>query len=219
MVNFIDRESMRPGRYRVTTEAGESYYVNLERADEPTVVGTPLNAEVFNKLQNDLKNDATTAVSTLQSNIKNGSVVAAKATNATNATNATKATQDGSGKNITNTYATKAELGEYAKTADLEAGSITVSEAKSVRFHPAAVEIQAGEAMAPLAEGGLYVVEFKNHFGLLIVRSGAGVNEFDLLDYRVTYHGRTNSILVRINEATALVDGTMIFYLIGMLEV
>lgn len=41
------------------------------------------------------------------------------ATNATNATNATKATQDADGNVITDTYATKTELGAKADTADL----------------------------------------------------------------------------------------------------
>ena len=49
-ITFQDRESARPGRYKVTTENGTSYYVNLERADEPIVIGTPLNAAVLNSL-------------------------------------------------------------------------------------------------------------------------------------------------------------------------
>lgn len=45
---FVDRKPTRPNRYKVTTENGEAYYVTLERADEPTVEGTPLNAETLN---------------------------------------------------------------------------------------------------------------------------------------------------------------------------
>mgnify|MGYP007111701762 CR=1 FL=1 len=47
---FIDRKPTRPNRYKVTRENGEAYYVTLERADEPTVEGTPLNAETLNGL-------------------------------------------------------------------------------------------------------------------------------------------------------------------------
>lgn len=45
---FEDRVSTYPNRYRVTPSSGSAYYVTLERADEPTVLGTPLNAETFN---------------------------------------------------------------------------------------------------------------------------------------------------------------------------
>lgn len=47
---FEDRQSTMPGRYKVTTETGDSYYVTLERADEPIAVGTPLNAATMNTL-------------------------------------------------------------------------------------------------------------------------------------------------------------------------
>ena len=48
---FIDRKPTRPNRYRITPEnGGTSYYVTIERADEPTVEGTPLNAATLNAL-------------------------------------------------------------------------------------------------------------------------------------------------------------------------
>ena len=50
---FIDRQSAKPRRYKVIPEKGEPYYVVLERADEPIVDGTPLNAETFNSILND----------------------------------------------------------------------------------------------------------------------------------------------------------------------
>lgn len=53
-ITFVDRESVYPNRYLVTPENGDSYYLTLERADEPTVGGTPLNAETFNQLIADL---------------------------------------------------------------------------------------------------------------------------------------------------------------------
>ena len=54
-ITFVDRESTSPNRFLVTPENGGSpYYIVLERADEPTVTGTPLNAETFNQLIADL---------------------------------------------------------------------------------------------------------------------------------------------------------------------
>ena len=48
---FVDRKPTRPNRYKVTPEnGGTPYYVTLERADEPTVEGTPLNAASLNAL-------------------------------------------------------------------------------------------------------------------------------------------------------------------------
>lgn len=47
---FKDRKSVYPNRYKVTPTSGESYYVYLERADEPSETGTPLNAATFNGL-------------------------------------------------------------------------------------------------------------------------------------------------------------------------
>lgn len=49
-MEFVDRVSAYPGRYIMTTADGSASYVILERADEPTVVGTPLNAETFNAM-------------------------------------------------------------------------------------------------------------------------------------------------------------------------
>jgi hypothetical protein len=49
--NFVDRVATKPNRYKVTPEnGGEPYYAILERADEPVVEGTPLNAETLNNL-------------------------------------------------------------------------------------------------------------------------------------------------------------------------
>ena len=47
---FEDRSSIYPHRYLLTNVNGEKSYITLERADEPVVEGTPLNAETFNAL-------------------------------------------------------------------------------------------------------------------------------------------------------------------------
>ena len=49
-MEFQDRVSAYPNRYLLTRDDGSKYYVILERADEPIVPGTPLNAETFNGL-------------------------------------------------------------------------------------------------------------------------------------------------------------------------
>lgn len=49
-LGFINRISKYPNKYKVTKEDGTSYYVTLERADEPTQEGTPLNAAILNQL-------------------------------------------------------------------------------------------------------------------------------------------------------------------------
>jgi hypothetical protein len=51
---FVDRQSAYPNRYKITKADGSTEYVTLERADEPTVEGTPLNAETFNKIIDEL---------------------------------------------------------------------------------------------------------------------------------------------------------------------
>lgn len=47
---FVDRKPTRPNRYKITRENGDTYYVTLERADEPTEEGTPLNATTLNEM-------------------------------------------------------------------------------------------------------------------------------------------------------------------------
>lgn len=54
---FEDRESAYPNRYRVIPESGDAYYVVLERADEPVTPGTPLNAETFNRMREEISNE------------------------------------------------------------------------------------------------------------------------------------------------------------------
>ena len=51
---FVDRESAYPNRYRVAPDNGNAFYAVLERADEPVTPGTPLNAETFNGMRNEI---------------------------------------------------------------------------------------------------------------------------------------------------------------------
>lgn len=52
---FEDRLSAYPNRYLVKDSDGNTSYVTLERADEPVRPGTPLNAETFNGMQNEIQ--------------------------------------------------------------------------------------------------------------------------------------------------------------------
>ena len=54
-MEFIDRVSAYPNRYVMTDENGNTSLVYLERADEPTVPGTPLNAETFDAMADAIK--------------------------------------------------------------------------------------------------------------------------------------------------------------------
>ena len=54
-LTFVDRESTYPNRYLVTPDNGSAYYALLTRADEPVTPGTPLNAETFNQMMDELK--------------------------------------------------------------------------------------------------------------------------------------------------------------------
>lgn len=49
-MEFIDRVSAYPNRYKMTDEEGNVSHVVLERDDDPILEGTPLNAETFNSL-------------------------------------------------------------------------------------------------------------------------------------------------------------------------
>ena len=47
-----DRQSARPGRIKLTFDDGSVKYATLERADEPSVVGTPLNKNTLFNSEN-----------------------------------------------------------------------------------------------------------------------------------------------------------------------
>lgn len=47
-----DRQSMNPGRIKLTFDDGSVRYATMERADSPTVVGTPLNKNTFFNSEN-----------------------------------------------------------------------------------------------------------------------------------------------------------------------
>lgn len=60
-ITFVDRVANKPNRFRITPEGGEAYYVTLERADEPVIDGTALNAEILNQLVSLAENGVLTA--------------------------------------------------------------------------------------------------------------------------------------------------------------
>jgi hypothetical protein len=51
MKDFVDRLPTEVGRRKITHADGTSEYVTVEMADNPTVIGTPLNREAFMALQ------------------------------------------------------------------------------------------------------------------------------------------------------------------------
>ena len=50
MEPFVDRQPKYPNRVLITPESGSPFYATMIRADEPTVVGTPINAATLNPL-------------------------------------------------------------------------------------------------------------------------------------------------------------------------
>ena len=63
MKDFIDRVPLNPGRRKITYEDGTSEYVTVEMADEPTVVGTPLNRAALMNVQGFSSEDTTISTS------------------------------------------------------------------------------------------------------------------------------------------------------------
>lgn len=50
-VNWVDRVPTNPNRMKITPETGSPYYATVERADNPSVEGTPVNARNLNAMQ------------------------------------------------------------------------------------------------------------------------------------------------------------------------
>lgn len=64
-IQWVDRVATYPGRIRLTPENGDpAFYATMERADDPTVTGTPINAENLNAAQNTLNFTSDTSIST-----------------------------------------------------------------------------------------------------------------------------------------------------------
>lgn len=54
MIEVKDRVPTQPNRFKVTDESGEVSYITLERADVPTETGTPINAALFQSIDEDI---------------------------------------------------------------------------------------------------------------------------------------------------------------------
>lgn len=54
MIKVVDRVPTFPNRIKITREDGTSEYVTWERADEPTVAGTPINKALFDSIAADM---------------------------------------------------------------------------------------------------------------------------------------------------------------------
>ena len=54
MIRVVDRVPTYPNRIKITRQDGTSVYVTWERADEPTVVGTPINKALFDSIAADI---------------------------------------------------------------------------------------------------------------------------------------------------------------------
>lgn len=64
-IQWVDRVATHPGRIRLTPENGNpAFYATMERADAPTVEGTPINAANLNAMQSTLNYTSDTSVTT-----------------------------------------------------------------------------------------------------------------------------------------------------------
>lgn len=54
MIDVIDRVPTYPNRIKITKEDGSTEFVTWERADEPTVEGTPINKALFDSIKADI---------------------------------------------------------------------------------------------------------------------------------------------------------------------
>lgn len=65
-VKWVDRVPTNPNRMKITPETGSPYYATVERADNPSVEGTPVNARNLNAMQDaaGLSDNKTVYVST-----------------------------------------------------------------------------------------------------------------------------------------------------------
>lgn len=61
-INWVDRVATHPGRVQLTPVQGQTNIYDMERADEPTVAGTPLNAANLNAMQKNAGLDANMTV-------------------------------------------------------------------------------------------------------------------------------------------------------------
>lgn len=68
-IKWVDRVPTNPNRMKITPENGSSYFATVERADNPTVTGTPVNAQNLNAMQEaaGLSDNKTVYVSTVGS--------------------------------------------------------------------------------------------------------------------------------------------------------
>lgn len=51
MKNFVDRMPTKANRYKLTEDDGAVRFATVERADEPTTVGTPMNRKALMAVQ------------------------------------------------------------------------------------------------------------------------------------------------------------------------
>jgi hypothetical protein len=94
MAEFVDRKSTYHNRYKITKADGTSEYVTIERADEPTVAGTPLNAATFNAMMDGFSK---TGHSHAAADIASGTFAAARIPNISMSKGGTGATNGSDG--------------------------------------------------------------------------------------------------------------------------
>lgn len=163
MINVVDRVSTYPGRVKLTKADGTVEYVTWERADEPTVAGTPINKELFDSIKADigLSSDTTVFVS------KSGSDTLGNGTSSNPYLTITKAI-DSLPKNLN------------GKNAIINIGAGTYNETARFAYFSSGTVIMNGNAGAGVTITGLRVQHCSvrlDGIALTIGSEGLGISE------------------------------------------
>lgn len=111
---FVDRVASNPNRYKITKSDGAIEYVYIERADNPSVAGTPLNAATFNSMLSGLSE---TGHSHAAADITSGTLAAARIPNISMSKGGTGATNGYTGlKNLLAAGSTVLSSYQYGDT-------------------------------------------------------------------------------------------------------
>lgn len=163
MINVVDRVSTYPGRVKLTKANGTIEYVTWERADEPTVPGTPINKALFDSIKADigLSGDTTVFVS------KSGSDTLGNGTSSNPYLTITKAI-DSLPKNLN------------GKNAIINIGAGTYNETAKFAYFSSGTVIMNGNAGAGVTITGLRVQNCSvrlDGIALTIGSDGLGISE------------------------------------------
>lgn len=154
-MQFIDRKAKYPGRWTMKKSDGTSEVVTLIRNDEPSVEGTPLNAEVLNGLKKDAEDAAVSAQRSASASASSASEAAKSQTASSNSASAAKASEtnaknsaDAANKASQEVTSKKNDALSAISSAKTDAVSTISADVKQVRSDTAKAEQAASDAQS-----------------------------------------------------------------------